>query len=379
MAATATTTSAPASSAGGNAKAPALLPFRGGTQGVIQQDGYSQTVTLGASAQPLPNYNPSANNLLRCIWVQVVATTSDNEESVVYNGDMPLGIFSSISLNDQNTKPIIGPFSSYVLGMVNKYGGYDANGDPRASAVYVASTSGGSGGSFTETFRVPCEAVVRNGVGSLVNQNQSSQFQLAMTVTTESLVYETEPTNAPSVTVTCFESGYWNSGNAQYASQPKAAGSTQYWTQGTYNGLNGSQQIQLQQGLGFSIRNIIELNYYDGARSGEAFPTSVQYLYKGSTLLNVNQTLWQDQMSRNYGLRDTSLDVANGLDTGVFVLPFDQDFTFIPGNESGLGYLVTDQGDSFQILGTWNDSSTMYHAVNYFSPFTTPQSLQSTN
>jgi hypothetical protein len=283
---------------------------------------------------------------------------------------MPLGVFSSIVFQDANQKPIIGPIDSYTLAMANKYFGYDANGDPRASAVYsIPSLTGGTGGSFTFVLRVPIEAVDRTAVGTLQNQSSNSTFTLSLTLTTSALVYSTAPTDAVTVTTKIFEGGYWKGSNAQYSATPKAAGSTQYITRGSYTALNGATQQQLSQGLGYPIRNFMEVNYATGStRSGADFPDPVQYIYKGSNLFNTSQLLWKDQMSRAYGLQSETLDVANGLDTGVFVWNFMSDFGLAPGAEAGLSYLNTDQGDLFQLIGSFGASSTLYHVVNYIAP-----------
>lgn len=351
--------------------APALLPFRGGTQPTLNQDGYTNTTALGATATQLPNYEPSPNNLLRALWVQVTAVGANSGGSTVaFNGDMPLGVFSTVVFQDANQKPIIGPFDSYTLAMCNKYFGYDNNGDPRASAIYSTTTgTGTTAGSFTYVLRVPIEAVQRTGVGALQNQSSNSTFTLSLTLTTSALVFSTAPSASCTVTTKIFEAGYWKGSNAQYSSAPKAAGSTQYLTRGSYTALNGAVQQQLSQGLGYPIRNFMEVNYATGgARSSADFPDPIQYIYKGSNLFNSSQLLWHDEMSRSYDLQNESLDVANGLDTGVFVWNFMQDFITQPGAEAGLGYLNTDQGDLFQLIGSFAASSTLYHVVNYIAP-----------
>lgn len=357
-----------ASSAQGAQAAPALLPFRGGTQPTLTSDGYSQTVTLGAAAQQLPPYTPSPNNLLRAIWVDVTATYTSNAAAVAFQADGPFNVLQSVTFVDANQKPIVGPLTGYDLMLINKYGGYDNNGDPRAAATYSAAT-GASATGFHFTLRVPIEAVIRNGLGSLQNQSSNSTFQLQITVNAESGVYSTDPTNAPSVAVSCFEDGYWKGGNAQYSGTPKAAGSTQYWTKGTYAGLNGATQIQLSQGLGYPIRNIIEEWYATGgARATAAVPTSMQYVFKGSNWKNATLSVLQTMMSRQFGLSATSLDVANGLDTGVLCFPFTLDFDNTPGAEAGLNYLQTDVGDLFQLIATVPESAQLNHLVNYIAP-----------
>jgi hypothetical protein len=373
----------PANATNSKNSPPALMPFRGGTQPTLQADGYTNSVTLSSSNQDLPIYNPSPNNLIRAIWVQVTIAVASNTATVAFNGDMPLGVFSSVTFADSNEKPIVGPVDSYTIGMWNKYGGFDNCGDPRASAAYsVPSLSGGTGGSAKFVLRIPVEAVGRTGVGTLQNQSSNSTFQLKLTANTISNIYATAPAGAsgaisPTLTVQIFEEGYWRGSNSAYDSKPKAAGSTQYLTRGTYNALNGAQQVQLAQGLGYPIRTILDINYATGsARSSADFPDPVQFLFKGSNLFNASQILWRDRISRAYDLQSETLDVANGTDTGVFVLPFMQDFTAQPGYETGLGYLVTDPGDSFQLVGSFGASSTLYHCVNYIAPVGPPSVLQ---
>jgi hypothetical protein len=335
-------------------------------------------VTLSSSTQDFPIYTPSPNNLIRAIWLQVTITSTGNTATVAFNGDMPLGSLSTVTFSDANNKPIVGPFDSYTLALINKYGGYDALGDPRASAVYSATTgSGSTGGSAAFVLRVPIEAVQRTGIGALQNQSSASQFQLKMTANTLANIYSTAPSGTVTLKVQAFESGWWKGSNTAYAQAPKAAGSTQYWVRGSYTALNGSVQQQLSQGLGYPIRNIINVNYATGgARSSADYPDPIQFLFRGANLWNVSQKLWQDQMSRTFNLNVTSLDTAGALDTGVFVLPFDTEFGIMPGQETGLGYLVTDPGDSFQLIGSFAASSTLYHVVNYLAPVGSPQVLQ---
>ena len=64
----------PQTSGTAQAKAPVLLPFRGGTQPTVQRDGYVNSVTLSSATQDLPNYTPSPNNLLRSLAIEVKCT-----------------------------------------------------------------------------------------------------------------------------------------------------------------------------------------------------------------------------------------------------------------------------------------------------------------
>jgi hypothetical protein len=165
------------------------------------------------------------------------------------------------------------------------------------------------------------------------------------------------------------------------AGSPPQLGTTQYWTRGSYNALNGSQQVQLTQGLGYPVRSWIAVNY-DVSNSSRAtgdtdFPTTTQFIYKGTSMWNVSKTLWKNDMSRQYGLYATTADTANGLENGVYVLGFNNDFGLQDGAELRNGYLPTQQGDQFQVIATWNGNSQLFWVANYIAPAAGPSNLAS--
>ena len=117
--------------------------------------------------------------------------------------------------------------------MIGKFGGYQVNGDPRASSQYVATTGNGTAaGSFTVTWYVPIQAINRDGLGSLQNQSSASTFTLKLTVNTSAAIYSTAPTTVPTATIKIFEDGWWKSNKAGASTTPPKAGTTQYWTRG---------------------------------------------------------------------------------------------------------------------------------------------------
>lgn len=373
--------------AGSAPAAPPAAPFRAGTIRTLSSDGYQVAVTPGSNVTPLTPYTPSANSYIRGVWIQAVMVTSGNSATVTFAGDGPFIGYSSLTFQDANEKPIVGPFDGYTLMIVNKFGGYLNEGDPRANAVYSVTTgAGGSGGSFTFVLYVPLEVVSRDALGALQNKSSSSSFQLLITVNTNASIYGTAPTAAGSLTTTCFEDGWvqpkgTDAVGTPLAGSPPQLGTTQYWTRGTYNSLNGAQQIQLTQGLGYPVRNFIGLNY-DGGNSTRAtgdtdFPTNFQLIYKGTSIWNVSKTLWKQQMSASFDYFAATADTANSLENGVYVLWFDEDFGLGPGGELRNGYLPTQQGDQFQAIASWNGSSTLYWVANYVAPAAGPTNLAS--
>ena len=374
-------------SAPAKAPAPPQRPFRAGTIRTLVQDGYQNAVTLSTATQVMPQYSPTPNAYLRGLWLQTVGVTSGNSANTAFNADAPWIVFSSITFADANQKPIVGPISGYQLMVVNKYGGYQYNDDPRASAVYSTTTgTGGTGGSFTFVLYVPLEIDSRDTLGSLQNKSASSAFQLLLTANTEAAVYSTNPTSAPVVTVTILEDGYLQPKPADAVGNPLAQappqlGTTQYWTLGTYNALNSSQQVQLTQGLGYPIRIMAALNYDVSANTratGDTdWPTSTQFIFRGTTIWNATKTIWKDQMSRQMGFTSATADAANGLENGVYVLNFNGDFGLQDGDELRNAYLQTQQGDQFQLVATFNGNSNLQWLVNYVAPIAGPANVAS--
>ena len=380
-------TRAPASGTSGQQAPVQAAPFRAGTFRTLSSDGYQVSQTLGASAVQLTPYSPSPNSYIRGIWIQAVNTASGNSATVAFNGDAPWIAYQSVIFQDANEKPIVGPFDGYTLMITNKFGGYTSLGDPRAVSIYSVTTgSGSSGGSFTFVLYVPLEVVSRDTLGALQNKSSSSSFQLVLTVNTEAAVYSTNPTSAPTLVTTCFEDGWVQPKPSDLtgtplSQSPPQLGTTQYWTRGSYNALNGSQQVQLNQGLGYPIRNYVAINY-DVANSTRAtgdsdFPTTFQMIFKGTSMFNISKTLWKTQMSMAWSYYSTTADAALGLENGVYVWQFTQDFDNSPGAELRNGYLPTEQGDQLQAVATWNGNSTLYWVANYVAPIAGPTNLAS--
>lgn len=365
----ATTTAAPAKP-GTTQQAPQLQPFRAGTQPTVAATGYNQTLTMTTATQQFPQWQIPPSNILRCIYLEVVGTTSGNTASVAFEGDAPFNALQTINFADAGGTSIVGSFDGYTLAMIQKYGGYVNNGDPRANAQYSAKTgSGATGGSFSYVVRIPVEVVSRTAIGSLQNQSTNSPFTLQLTLNSSGNVYSTAPTSEPSVTVTGWVGGYWQGSNSAASPTPKAYGTTSYWNRASYPALDGGMTVQFGPiGLGNPWRNLLMVNYATGgARSDSDFPTNVQMTFRGNNLLQTDQNLWKWMMSEAYGFDGTTQDAANGLDTGVYAIPFDQDFGFAPGAETGAAYLQTNVGDSVQLIGTFGASSTLYTVINFLA------------
>ncbi len=206
-----------------------LQPFRAGTQPTVLATGYVQTNTMTTATQDLLVWQVPPSNILRCIYLEVTGTTSGNSATVAFAGDAPLNIFSTVNFTDSGGTSIVGSFDSYTLAMIQKYGGYGNNADPRDNAAYSVTTgSGTTGGSFNIVLRIPVEIVDRTGLGSLQTQSTNSPLQLSLPMNSSANVYSTAPTALPSVKVTARLGGYWKGSNPAASQVPVAYGTTSY-------------------------------------------------------------------------------------------------------------------------------------------------------
>src|SRR6266498_4011481 len=219
MAAPGSTTTAPAQK--GHAQAAKPRPFRIGVQSKDETD-YDVTLTGTTSTQDLPVLNLPPAGFLRGVYL-LIETLAGNTGavSVQFNPDGPFIVLQSISLEDVNSQPVIGPFSGYDLYLVNKFGGYVFNNDPRNAnspswfAVTGAGTTAASpgtaqGGAFSFVLRLPVELVQRDGLGSLPNKSGTSMFKVRTRLNTTANLYATAPGSTWVTRVRMSQISWWD-------------------------------------------------------------------------------------------------------------------------------------------------------------------------
>jgi hypothetical protein len=381
------------------AAAPAAVEvtaFRANTQKTIKRPGVVLSTVLGAAPIPLADTQLPPTTLLRCIYLEVTCVTATNAATVVFNPDMPLGVFSTVNFHDAQGTSIVGSFDSFALSMAQKWFGFVNNADPVSSAVYsaTAGVGAGAGGSFTVVFRIPVEVVVRTGVGVQINTDTQSPLVLSLTVAAGTVsgntgLYATVPTNPGTVSVVISFGGYWNqSGNPNSFATPTAIGSLNYVNWTNYTGLSGQQQFQLSNiGLGNQVMNIMFMNRLTASpnlRNDAGFANPLQVAYRGNVLGQWSELLWKHLMSEAYDVENTVTDSgigvnagANSLTTGVglgqslnqgvYNLWFNDDFVNQPGSSLFYSLLNTAVGDSIELTGNWVTSSTLYEIINFLA------------
>lgn len=373
-------TAAPAAPAAPAAKgAPvAARPFRYGVQHV-DEVAFDQTVTLSGSTQQLNVYEIPSTGFLEYVDILVECTTSGNSANVTFAANGPFNVGDTVQFVDTNNQPIVGPFSFWELAMVNKYGGYTTNDDPRNNAVYSATTGTGStGGSFAFGLRVPLELVERDSLGSLPNKSASTPFKIKITISASTTPYGTPPTTAGSVRVRMIPKSYWQPQAADMfgnplSQNPPGVNTTQYWQLSTFTIAAGNFAQQLSSSVGFPIRNLgFVLTDSNSSRSqGESdWPDPFKLQLEANVIVDRIKKIWQLEIARNFGYSAAVGDAALGKDNGVYFETFCKDFTHRPGWETRRGYLVTTDAMRLQARGSIGGSGahTLGVLTNYVAP-----------
>jgi hypothetical protein len=342
----------------GGAPAPAARAFRIGVQS-HDEINYDQTAATTASTQDLQVLNIPPAGFLRGLYVDVVGTTAGNAATVTFAQDGPFNVIDSITLEDVNSAPIVGPLNGFDLYLINKYGGYTFSDDPKNSPSYAATTgAGATGGSFAFVLRVPVELVNRDAIGCLPSKSGTAMFKLRMRLAATATVYGVAPTAAPSVRVRVQQVTWWDpdpvdlKGRPQ-AQNPPAVQTTQYWSKSVLTVPAGQIRQPLER-VGYLIRNwVFALRDSTQSRTvGETDwldPFAVQF--EANMLITRLARVWRHQIAQNYGYGG-AIDAVGGRDSGVFVEPFCLDFGLKPGAETRRGYLPTSSAARVEIQGT---------------------------
>lgn len=364
---------------GGNGQKQAPVqprPFVAGTRRV-DKSTYDQVRALTASTQDLPVYECDPNGYLRGMYILVEGTTAGNAAAVSFAANGPFNVIDSITFNDTNNKPIVGPMTGHDLYLCVKYGGYSFFDDSKQSTEYTAVTgSGATAGSFSFVLPLPVEISKRDGLGSLTNKSASSTFDVTIRLAANATVYGTAPTSAGSVRVRVQQYGWMDPNGTDMrgrpvAQTPPANGTTQFWAKQSYTVNSGTFNMRLQ-GLDSLIRNLVFV-LVDNAGSRQAgdadFPDPFNLQYETTQPIARIKRVWRHMIGEKYGYI-SAVETPGGRDYGVYPESFADDFGTKPGNESRLGYLPASSATNLAANGTIGGSGThtLYVLVNKIVP-----------
>lgn len=333
-----------------------------------------------AADQDLGVFDVPAYGYLRSI-VLVVTATGGAGAGVTAHEDAPFSALKNIALTEPNGAVIAQFNSGEDLYLANKWGGYrDAHGaDPKASPVFAGVNA--AGGNFSFLVRIPVEINLRDGLGSLPNQNAAATFKLKMTLNSGAanagLFGATIPTTQPTVRVRAYVET-WDqpetSGGGQ-ANQitPPAMNTTQFWTSQVFNvAATGNQTFRLTR-VGNYLRNLIMI-YRSAAGSRSAndasFPDPLTLLLDARPVDIVERNNFRHQMYERTGFGGavgggtTANDQPQGLDNGVFVYDFAHEFDGSLGRENRDLWLPTLGSTRLELQGSFGATGTLTVLTN---------------
>lgn len=367
----------------GGEKQVVMRPFRVGVTD-IDEEPYDVTTTLGSSPRHLtPAYDVPSTGYLNDIYIYVEnyvdgeddQTTGSNAVGVL-RPDGPFSVIASLTFTDTSSSEIIGPITGYDLYVINKWGGYCWNDDPKASSDLYWSTSNltapnADSGSFGFVLRIPAQIVPRDALGSLPNKSQSTPYRVKIQIAAKQDVYVNPDTRDGTLRVRMVPAGYWEptktdgSGNP-VAPNPPAVNTTQYWSVNQYQVPNGKFTLSLNNSVGYPIRNLIFVSCdEDGFRDDIVWPEDDFVLQlQSNIIINRFRSHWLNRMREDYGYAPTG-DGPGERDTGVWALPFCRDFGPKPGWETRRGYLRTSEGMKLLAKGTFGAPGIVRVLTNY--------------
>jgi len=363
-----------------NAPAPRPRSFLVGTADVIEGGDYDQNYNLGAGTVNGAPWALQATGWLRGLWLTVKGT---GLTAGTVTADAPFNVFTNIELDDVNNEAIFGPFDGYTAFVTNKYGGYLFADDPATNSTFSLSGTTSSN-NFTFVLYIPLEIVARDPIGPVASVNNTAALTLKYSLNATASVFSA-PTGTLNVRIQGTQDFYWEpkasdgQGNP-ISGQPPAAGTTQYWTQGSF-AISGSGVINapLQTGLGYPFRSYgFLLRDATGSRAtGETnWPDPLIALrFEANMILsNYYKVLWATHMAKQYGYTNPTADVRTagsvpGKENGLYMLNWNKDFAFgKPGSETRRSYLVTSPGSNFIFNGSVGGAGNLYSIVNYVAP-----------
>lgn len=331
-----------------------------------------RTIQMVTSAVNVGPIDVPAYGFLRHIWVQVDATGGTGG-SAVAREDAPWNALDQIQLTDVNGTQLVGPIAGYDLYLINKYGGYTFQCDPRNGPNFLAVSANGN---FNFAYRIPVEIAQRDALGALPNQNSASTYKVAYNISASTVVFSTPPaTTLPALRVRMWLEAWTQPAatdmkGAPQATVPPSIGTTQMWSKTVVTISSGLQTVRFPR-VGNLLRTLILVNRdTTPVRSTTNFPDPAQMQLDGRILLNEGRIYWQTQMTERYdyaGVAGGSAVIVQ-LDTGVFVWDFTHDLDYKPGNELRDLYIPTTQATRLELQGTFGAAGTLTILTNDVAP-----------
>lgn len=334
--------------------------------------GIDVSRVLTAADQDLGVFDIPAYGYVRRIIILVTASGgTGGAPAVVLNEDAPQKGLKGISLSEPNGAVLSQFDDGYEMHLANKWGGYRnvVGADFKASPVHVDPTA--TFASFAWMSSIPVEINLRDGLGSLPNQNAAATFKLKLTLAANTAYGTgTFPTTLPTVRVRAFAE-CWDQPEAATAGAtnqitPPAMNTTQFWSRQVYAVASGSNTIRFTR-VGNYIRNLIMIYRQTAAGTRAAAESQwadpLQIFLDTRPLDTIERNNWLHQMYERtgyggqYGTAAAQVapqnDRARAIDNGVRVYDFCHEFDGTIGQENRDLWLPTLGSTRLEIQGSF--------------------------
>lgn len=327
-------------------------------------------VALANAAIVIPPNSPvmiPAVGYLAKLRMEVTGTVTGGG-AATYNADAPWNVIAMLVFKNSAGQNLVAPLTGYELYVYNKYGNMGAGlasgagpyGDPKYGRQYSATTTG-----FHFFLDVPFQLDPEAALGLLPALASNRTYQLEIQLAAISTVFGGTVPTAVSVTIDA---------TAIYWDQPPAATPAGQAVADTPVGLNtlalvakessilpAGEALTRISNVGNIIRQLIFIKRSAaGVRTDSDWTSIAELFIDNNPRLRLKKTEWEDWMQRSYGYGAAAKDVVNGLDTGVYVLPFDALLGSLggdPGNTRAQ-LLATLDATLLQLKGyTWGTAS----------------------
>lgn len=345
---------APAQNPGNTKQVAAALPFVIASRKATRFSFTTGQVTLGTAAVPISPIQLPAVGYLQSITLEVtIASTA----GTAFGADGPWNVIQSIEFRTAAGNDIMVPLTGYMLYLINKFlhpTVMSPWSDPKYNPQY--SVTAGTAAHFM--LDIPMELDAETGLGAIPAIASNRSYQLVFIVAPYSVI-----TGATAGNITINgTANYWTEPPAQSASglaqatQPDGLGTINQFQLETPPITPGDKYIKLNN-VGNILRGIIfVLRNSSGVRIGAStdWPAVSEIYLDNEPLFYLTYNDWRFRMARWFGLASSTADAANGLDTGVFVLPFDAMVGSTSGDpaNSRSQYLPTLDASQLQLRGT---------------------------
>lgn len=304
---------------------------------------------------------------------RVQLLTAGNSANVAYTEDGKRAILASIVFNGPGGDVV--NTDGITQSLANEYDGkqelpYESSAD--VSIQQAVTGTGGTGGTFTQLYRVPMAIGYRNLVGLLGNQDRATKYRLRNDLGASATIYSVIPNaGLGTATITRYytervvPANADNFGNAQ-VQVPASYGIIHYM----FSEINATTPApgaitHYIQGLGNVWRRLLFVFRQNGSRSSAEStmnvnnaPTAITFFLGDNPLFTEDIALRRRKMYDRYGY-----DAPNG----VLVYDWANDFALHSGEELGDDYLNTQNLVNLKMtvtypsgIGTTNNTLTVY-------------------